>query len=102
MSLSESTTRHPGDAEFAAAAAAMAETYGGRVAQPCFTKLVHGSLVSVYAVGDYCGFVDDAGNHRRGHVLERDDEQDTYLLRCHVPGRGSVVLAAHVSQFAPW
>jgi hypothetical protein len=98
----ESMARHPGDAEAHAAGVAMTETYGGGVAQPAYTKLRHGSLVSVYAVGDYCGFIDDAGNHRRGHVLERDDEQDTYLLRCHVPGRGSMVLAAHVSQFAPF
>ena len=92
---------NPGDAEAHAAGVAMAELYGS-VAQPIRTKLVHGSLVSVYAVGDYCGIVDDAGNHRRGHVIERDDEHDTYLLRCHVTGGGSVVISAHVSQFAPW
>ena len=97
------TTRHPGDAEYAAAAAAMQDTYGKpRLSQPIGAVYRHGRLLSVFAIGDYCGFDGDDGQHYRGTILERDDDTDTYLLRCHVVGRGSVVLQAHASQFAPW
>ena len=97
------TTRHPGDAEYAAAAAAMQDTYGlPPVSQPTGAVVRHGRLLSVYAIGDYCGFNAEDGRHYRGTILERNDDDDTYLVRCHVIGHGSVVMQAHASQFAPW
>ena len=84
MSLFESTTRHPGDAEYAAAAAAMQDTYGRPVQGE--GRYRGGRLVSTYAVGDTISWLTPEG-YRQGVVIEvLDEEANTYHV---VERRGS-------------
>lgn len=86
--------------EYAAAAAAMTEFYG-RPLTPPTTVIRHGRLVDTHAIGDYVEFVDEHGEPRRGYVIEAQDD-DTYLVRCHLTGGGQEVIAAHIDAFRPF
>lgn len=86
--------------EYAAAAAAMNEFYGRSLTPPT-TVMRAGKIIDTHAVGDYCEFVDELGNARRGYVIEANDD-DTYLLRCHLTGGGQEIVAAHIDAFRPF
>lgn len=87
-------------AEYAAAVAGMADTYGCSFTPPR-TILRAGRLVDTHAVGDFVGFRDELGNERCGYVIEAH-EDDSYLIRCHVTGGGQEVIAAHIDAFLPF
>jgi len=94
--MNDLTTRHPGDAEYLAAIAAMPEhTVSGGT-----TRLIDGQLVTTYAVGDRIRFI-EKGQTLNGVVVEVLTE-DTYHVRRHVPDHGNLHYAATADQITPF
>jgi hypothetical protein len=93
---------HPGDAEAAAAIAAMHDLYGSPPAQG-EGRYRHGRLVSTYAVGDSIS-VAFADGHRRCVVIDtpQSDEGDIYHVVEHLVGGGRRHHAVEVDAIAPW
>jgi hypothetical protein len=94
---------HPGDAEAAAAIAAMHDLYGSPPVQG-EGRYRHGRLVSTYAVGDTVS-VWLADGHRNCTVIatpQGDDDDETYVVVEHIAGGGRIHHAVSVDAIAPW
>lgn len=84
-------TTDPHHAEYLAAVAGMAETYGSRKPSVGRGVIHNGRLVTVFAAGDWVTAKLPDGTERQVCVIETltdAGEDSEYHVACHVPGRG--------------
>lgn len=93
--------RHPGDAEYAGAVAAMDEHAGRRHAQAEYRRR-GGKIVATFAVGDFVTWNDGTAT-RSGYVLDvLDEAANIYHVAHHKPGGGREHYAVDGDTIRPW